>query len=122
MNIRISALFLCLAAASVHADGTAADQKLQNFCGRQAVGVVAELHSQQYPDMTQRELRIARDAAIAGCVDAHTHAPAAPAAAKGGDASQAAGASDAKGGWFDHFLKGGNVEEDLKQRKKMLGK
>ena len=120
MNIRFSALVLCLAAASAHADNSAVDQKLQDFCSRQAVGVVAELHSQQYPDMNQRELHIARDAAIAGCVDAHTHAPAG--AAKRGDTPQAADSGDATKNWFDHFLKGGDVEQDLQQRKKVLGK
>lgn len=122
MNIKFSALILCLAAASAHADDSAA--KLHDLCSRQAVGVVAELHSQRYPQMTERELGIARDAAIAACISARTH-PAAAAAGQGKQTPQASNSADAgegKKGWFGNFLKGGDVEKNLEQRKKRLGK
>lgn len=114
MNLKLSAFVVCLAALPVHAEG------VRELCGHQAVGVVAELRSQQYPDMTQRELGIARDAAITACVDAHAHAPAA-AAAPQASAAGATGGGAVKN-WFGGFLQGSDVEEDLKRRRSMLGK
>ena len=48
-----------------------ADQ-LDDFCSHRSVGTVAELRHEHYPQLSQREIEIARKAAVIACIDSRT--------------------------------------------------
>jgi hypothetical protein len=46
--------------------------ELDDFCARRAVGTIAELRHEHYPQLSQREIEIARKAAVLACIDSRT--------------------------------------------------
>lgn len=67
-------LVIYLFAFSAGCNANLSADTVADRCGSKAVGVVAELRAKDYPDLSEREIRIARSAAAYGCIAANWEA------------------------------------------------
>ncbi len=98
-------------------NGIQARQSSEDYCYGETVGLIAELRSHEYTDLSQREIEIARKIAFKACMRALQNAEdaSAGAATTGSAPPQAAGEKSNDKGFFE-LLIGDEADKDGNRR------